>query len=85
MATDTPSPVAIDTSAALSPTLRPTRAPAPRKATHKPTPHKTTHKPAQATGVHPGAFCSPPGAYGRTVKGTLMQCKGPGRPRWRAA
>jgi hypothetical protein len=39
-------------------------------------------------GVHPGAFCSPGGAYGYTVAGTRMQCKTSAtdsRNRWRAA
>ncbi len=53
----------------------------------KPTPVKTT-APSVQKGVHPGAFCSPRGALGRTSKGTLMRC-GPSatdsRNRWRAA
>ncbi|RFU82803.1 PASTA domain-containing protein [Streptomyces triticagri] len=32
--------------------------------------------------VHPGAFCSPPGAIG-TSNGKLYTCKGPGQNRWR--
>jgi hypothetical protein len=61
--------------------------PAPRKPiTHRPTAHKTTKKPQSfASNVHPGAFCTPAGAYGHTSAGTLMQCKGPGQPRWRRA
>lgn len=37
--------------------------------------------------VHPGAFCAPAGATGRTVKGTPMTCKtkpGDSRNRWRS-
>ncbi|MDK1476312.1 PASTA domain-containing protein [Streptomyces sp. 549] len=40
------------------------------------------------TGVHPGSFCSPPGALGSTVKGTPMRCTTTAtddRYRWRAA
>jgi hypothetical protein len=39
---------------------RPTRAPAP--------------PPPSARIVHPGAFCSPPGAHGVTAAGTVMKC-----------
>jgi hypothetical protein len=56
--------------------------------THRPTPrptHRATPKPAPARVVHPGAYCSPGGATGVTAKGTPMECKGPGRNRWRAA
>jgi hypothetical protein len=98
MAPDSPSPV-VTTQPSPWPTPTHSSRPTPRKVTHKPTsrttthraaapkpvPHTTTHKPAQMAGVHPGAFCSPAGAYGHTAKGTLMQCKGPGQPRWRAA
>jgi hypothetical protein len=38
--------------------------------------------------VHPGAFCSPEGAYGYTSAGTRMRCTykaGDSRARWRAA
>ena len=38
--------------------------------------------------VHPGAFCAPEGATGRTTKGTPMRCTrkaGETQPRWRSA
>ncbi|WP_328344624.1 hypothetical protein [Micromonospora sp. NBC_00421] len=95
--TAAPSPSAVTTtSAAAKPT--PSRTPAARKTTNpprttapkpkpNPTPVKTT-APSVQKGVHPGAFCSPRGALGRTVKGTLMRCGPKGsdtRNRWRAA
>jgi hypothetical protein len=60
----------------------PVPVPAPRPA---PAP---APKPAPVPGVHPGAFCSPQGGLGYTVKGTLMRCStkaGDSRARWRAA
>jgi hypothetical protein len=73
----------------------PTPAMTPRaKTSHYPKPPprpkpapRITHRPTHqyAAGVHPGAFCSPAGAYGHTSAGTLMRCKGPGQPRWRRA
>jgi len=96
-------PVAIPTVATSGASVAPARTtavphptsrkPAP-KATPKPKP--TTHKPAKPTpttaptrqGVHPGAFCSPAGALGRTSAGTLMKCKTTAtddRNRWRKA
>jgi outer membrane biosynthesis protein TonB len=72
-----------------------TRKPSPKPTTHKPAPKPTTKKPAPkpttkapAGFVHPGAFCSPEGAFGKTSKGTLMRCtfkSGDIRARWRAA
>ena len=56
----------------------------------KPNPKATTNPPPPPSPppdegvVHPGAFCSPPGATGHTSKGTPMVC-GPasdGRDRW---
>jgi hypothetical protein len=43
--------------------------------------------PAVRAGVHPGAFCSPEGAYGTTSKGTPMRCtsRGGDQARWRSA
>ena len=45
--------------------------------------------PAASAGVvHPGAYCSPAGATGRTAAGTAMTCRSPAtdtRERWRAA
>jgi hypothetical protein len=71
-----------------APPAVPRKAPAPKKTTKKPAPKPTkTTKPPQA-GVHPGAFCAPPGAYGYTSAGTLMHCTpkaGDIRARWRAA
>ncbi len=52
-----------------------------------PAPTSTTSSAVRA-GVHPGAFCAPRGALGRTSAGTLMRC-GPSstdsRNRWRRA
>ncbi|MFJ8691249.1 hypothetical protein [Micromonospora wenchangensis] len=91
---DRPSPTTVTTSAAP----KPTRTPTARKTTSppristpkpkpKPTPVKTT-APSMQKGVHPGAFCKPRGALGRTSTGKLMRC-GPSatdsRNRWRAA
>lgn len=45
-------------------------------------------EPAPVEGVHPGAFCSQHWQYGRTTKGTLMQCTTTAedtRFRWRSA
>ncbi|MEU6998164.1 hypothetical protein [Nonomuraea sp. NPDC046570] len=43
-------------------------------------------RPAVRSGVHPGSFCSPAGALGRTKTGTLMKCvsRGGGHARWRS-
>jgi hypothetical protein len=82
-----------------SPSLTPTTSkpsPTPKPTSPKPAPKRTTAAPRTAnpttqsirTGVHPGAFCSPAGALGRTSAGTLMQCKTSAtdsRLRWRAA
>jgi hypothetical protein len=60
---------------------KPVTEPAPR-----PTPQPTS--PSRVQGVHPGSFCSPEGALGFTVKGTLMRCSfktGDIRARWRSA
>jgi hypothetical protein len=80
---------------------RVTSPPAPRAthtATHRPTVTRTaapTHRaapthtaPPPARVVHPGAYCAPEGATGRTAKGTLMRCTlkdGEARARWRRA
>ena len=49
----------------------------------------TTSAPSRSTApvVHPGAFCSPEGATGRTEAGTGMACSpgSDGRDRWRSA
>ncbi|WP_326771236.1 hypothetical protein [Streptomyces sp. NBC_01445] len=75
------------------------KAPAPRP---KPTPEPTETSSSGGSssgsssggtstqrGVHPGAFCSPPGAMGYTSAGTLMTCattpNSPDRARWHAA
>jgi hypothetical protein len=73
-------------------TKAPTKAPAaPPAANPAPAPGRATPPAAssdQGT-VHPGAFCSPSGATGRTSKGTAMVCgptaKSPNRARWHAA
>jgi hypothetical protein len=77
----------------VTPTPTRTRVkPTPRKVvvkrTPKPVPKRTqAPRPAIRSGVHPGSFCAPQGAMGRTVKGTLMQCssKGGDQARWRSA
>ena len=58
------------------------------KAAPKPATKPTTSSSSVVAGVHPGSFCSPRGAYGRTSSGTLMQCKpsdSDTRNRWRKA
>lgn len=74
----------------------PTASPAPTASTPTASSAPTasaspTTSPSTGSGdqgvVHPGAFCSPEGATGRTAKGTAMVC-GPGsdgRDRWHAA
>jgi hypothetical protein len=67
-----------------APIAKPTPTPAPKSPAPKPAPQP----PTTVDGVHPGAFCSPEGALGHTVKGTLMRCSfkaGQSRARWRAA
>ena len=87
--TATSSPTPAPTSASPKPAPKPTTVkpkPKPKPTTKKPAPKPTT--PSRQTGVHPGAFCSPVGALGTTVKGTLMRCSvknGDDRARWRAA
>jgi hypothetical protein len=64
-------------------THKPSTKPKPKP---KPKPSATTKPPVK--GVHPGAFCSPKGAFGLTTTGKLMQCKPSAtdtRNRWRAA
>jgi hypothetical protein len=63
-----------------------TSAPATTRATSR------TTKPASdadvRAGVHPGSFCAPAGALGRTTSGTLMRCRTSAtdtRNRWRRA
>ncbi len=63
-------------------------APAARPAAAKPTsvPPSVAHPDAGV--VHPGAFCSPEGAIGRTAKGTAMTCRTSAtdsRDRWRSS
>ncbi|GAA1286761.1 hypothetical protein Psi02_53450 [Planotetraspora silvatica] len=67
-------------------TKKPVRKPVP-KPTRKPVPKPAKKPPAVRAGVHPGAFCSPEGAYGTTSKGTPMRCTSRGRDqaRWRSA
>lgn len=70
-----------------------TTAPAPARTTAappapKPSPtHTTSGGGSNYPTVHPGAYCSPEGAYGVTSKGTLMQCRSVDgdQPRWRSA
>jgi len=55
-----------------TPAPGPTPAPAAPPTTRAPAP---TTAPPGRTVVHPGAFCSPPGARGVTSAGTAMVCK----------
>lgn len=38
---------------------------------------------ADRSGVTPGAFCSGEGSTGRSAKGVVYTCQGPGKLRWR--
>lgn len=89
-----PSPTvesAVKPTPAKTRTTTPSRKPAPKVTTTKPKPKPTTAKPKPPSGqqgVHPGAFCTPEGAIGYTVKGTKMRCTKKAndiRARWRAA
>ena len=51
------------------------RSPAPAPSRPAPTTKPPTTAPSAAPTVHPGAFCSPPGARGVTSVGTPMICK----------
>lgn len=76
-----------------SPTASPTPSPTPQttapivqRTTAPPLRPRTTTPPAERQGVHPGAFCSPEGALGRTVDGVAMSCQlkaGERQARWR--
>lgn len=91
-ATPTPTPTPTDVA-----TPKPPKHPRPRAHVPKPAPprkpvvRRPSHRPPvrhtsrYVNNVHPGAFCKPAGALGRTSAGTVMQCKGPGQPRWRRA
>jgi hypothetical protein len=71
----------------------PTVAATPRTRTAATAPSPAATKPSATSsgvvaGVHPGAFCQPEGALGRTTKGTLMRCQPSdtdARNRWRSA
>lgn len=69
-----------------TPSVRRTHRATPTRTRTAPTPTRTrTTRPGV---VHPGAFCSPVGARGVTVRGTPMRCTmkaGDDRARWRAA
>ena len=61
-----------------APTPAPVPTPAPAPPVTAPTPAATSLPPptsSAGTVVHPGAFCSPPGARGVTAAGTAMVCK----------
>jgi len=76
-----PGPGSAPTVAVLPRTTPPQPPPAPA-----PGPARAPATPVQ--GVHPGAFCSPEGGLGHTVKGTLIRCStqaGDSRARWRSA
>ena len=93
------SPSLTPTASKPTPTPKPTpkaTSPKPTGTSPKPTPKRTTSAPRTTkpttesirTGVHPGAFCTPAGALGRTSTGKLMRCKTSAtdsRLRWRAA
>jgi hypothetical protein len=77
---------AVTAKPAAKPAANPT--PRPKPTTKRPVVKATTKGPSGEQGVHPGAFCSPEGATGRTSKGTAMRCTrkaGEDRARWRAA
>jgi hypothetical protein len=86
---ESPSPTAAPTTVAPPPQQPTTQAPAPPpQATEAPAPPPPPPAGGPQQGVHPGAFCSPQGAMGNTVDGTLMQCKPSAtdsRNRWRKA
>ncbi len=91
---DTAAATPASTGPAIKPSPKPTKTtstPRPKTTTAKPKPKPTTAKPKPPSvqqGVHPGAFCTPEGAMGKTSKGTLMRCTrkaGEKQPRWRAA
>jgi Protein of unknown function (DUF1524) len=66
------------TPSAPAPAPPPTPVPAPAPAPAPAPPPATTARPPTAPHagtVHPGAFCSPPGARGVTTAGTAMVCK----------
>lgn len=74
------------TKVVVKPKSSATKAAAKPLATKKSTPKKSTT--SVRSGVHPGSFCSPTGALGRTSSGTLMKCKPSAtdaRSRWRKA
>lgn len=85
-----PAPSSVTPSPSRSASPRPT---VKRTSSPKPTAKRTTSAPRTTapsirTGVHPGAFCKPAGALGRTSTGKLMVCKRTAedeRLRWRAA
>jgi hypothetical protein len=58
----------------------------PRTTRASPSPTGETHRSTGRAIVHPGAYCSPPGARGVTAAGTAMTCKrsvSDDRDRWR--
>jgi hypothetical protein len=72
----------------VPPPVAPTKAVAVPTTRKPPPPPPTTTGPKYVYGVHPGAFCSPYGALGYTVDGTLMRCEPSAtdsRNRWRRA
>ncbi|MEQ6897919.1 DUF1524 domain-containing protein [Microbacterium sp. KR10-403] len=74
-------------SATKAPSSTPSKTPAEKKPTPSPT-KSSAHKETALPVVHPGAFCTPEGARGVTVKGTAMRCTlkgGDSRARWRSA
>jgi len=82
--------VAATTAVPAPPPVATTAAPNPEGTTDgpPPPPPTTAAGPEPVHGVHPGAFCSPYGALGYTVDGTLMRCEPSAtdsRNRWRKA
>lgn len=82
----TPAP-ATTTPPTTAPPPPPTTTQPPPPATAPPPPPTTTQPPPALSVVHPGAFCTPPGAHGVTDRGTPMVCglASDGRYRWIAA
>lgn len=68
-------------------TPSPAGSPSPMSATTPPVDSGArplaTKPAADRSGVTPGAFCSEEGSTGRSAKGVVYTCQGPGKLRWR--
>ncbi|WP_091547833.1 hypothetical protein [Modestobacter sp. DSM 44400] len=86
--TSTPAPIATKAAPATTTTTKTAPRPAPAPPPQPAPAPAPAPEPAPARAVTPGAFCSPEGATGYTVKGTPMVCStkpGDVRARWRSA